>query len=410
MAHRDARGSPALAELSGTAALLELARVFKVRDLSSTLVLVSTSGGSARRRRRARVRRERRRRPGRRRDRARRHRQPAHPQALDRPLVQRPRRRADGAPAHARERGPARGRRAGGRLARDRPVGAARAAADRLRAGRGGARRPAGRAAPGLRRARPAARARRCRRTASTPSAARRCARSSRSTPASSRADEDGPFADEGGGIITVRRLLPDWAIRLLVGTLLLPPLLTAIDAFFGARRRRLPVLRWIGWVAAATVPFLLAWLWIRLLGLTGAIDAPRGPVLPEALPLQGWRIVALLGPARARARVVRAAARARVRRSGSRHRLGRWRPAAALGLVINVLAAVVWVFNPLAAALLVPAAHGWLFATAPGHVDVEPRARRARPDRARAAGADGGPLRGSRSTSARSTSPGSRS
>ena len=47
MAHRDARGSPALAELSGTAALLEFARVFKVRDLSSTLVLVSTSGGSA---------------------------------------------------------------------------------------------------------------------------------------------------------------------------------------------------------------------------------------------------------------------------------------------------------------------------------------------------------------------------
>ncbi|MEA2136516.1 MAG: hypothetical protein QOC68_4425, partial [Solirubrobacteraceae bacterium] len=37
MAHRDARGSPALAELSGTAALLEFARVFKVRDLSSTL-------------------------------------------------------------------------------------------------------------------------------------------------------------------------------------------------------------------------------------------------------------------------------------------------------------------------------------------------------------------------------------
>src|SRR3954451_19307984 len=47
LAHRDARGSPALAELSGTAALLELARVFKVRDLNSTLVLVSTSGGSA---------------------------------------------------------------------------------------------------------------------------------------------------------------------------------------------------------------------------------------------------------------------------------------------------------------------------------------------------------------------------
>ena len=67
-----------------------------------------------------------------------------------------------------------------------------------------------------------------------------------------SRAGEDGPFADEPSGIVTVKRLLPDWAIRLLVGTLLLPPLLTAFDAFFGARRRRLPVARWLGWVGAA--------------------------------------------------------------------------------------------------------------------------------------------------------------
>ena len=35
-----------LAELSGTAALLELARVLKSRELSKTLVLVSTSGST----------------------------------------------------------------------------------------------------------------------------------------------------------------------------------------------------------------------------------------------------------------------------------------------------------------------------------------------------------------------------
>ena len=93
-----------------------------------------------------------------------------------------------------------------------------------------------------------------------------------------SRADEDGPFADEPSGIVTFRRLLPDWAIRLLVGTLLLPPLLTAVDAFFGARRRRLPVARWIAWVAAGAVPFLLTWLWIRLLGLTGAARRAARP------------------------------------------------------------------------------------------------------------------------------------
>ena len=54
--------------------------------------------------------------------------------------------------------------------------------------------------------------------------------------------------------------MLPDWAVRLLVGTLLLPALLTAIDAFFGARRRRLPVARWLGvGRRARRVPFLLA-------------------------------------------------------------------------------------------------------------------------------------------------------
>ena len=65
LAHRDALDSPGLAELSGTAALLELARIFRTqvpseeveprapgrpqlvgRDLAKTLVLVSTSGGS----------------------------------------------------------------------------------------------------------------------------------------------------------------------------------------------------------------------------------------------------------------------------------------------------------------------------------------------------------------------------
>ena len=49
LAHRDAAGvggSSSEAELSGTAALLELARVFATRATKRTIVLVSTSGGS----------------------------------------------------------------------------------------------------------------------------------------------------------------------------------------------------------------------------------------------------------------------------------------------------------------------------------------------------------------------------
>src|ERR1035438_1519818 len=46
LAHRDAAAPGSQAELSGTAALLELARVFAARETKRTIVLVSTSGGS----------------------------------------------------------------------------------------------------------------------------------------------------------------------------------------------------------------------------------------------------------------------------------------------------------------------------------------------------------------------------
>ena len=115
-------------------------------------------------------------------------------------------------------------------------------------------------------------------------------------------------------------------------------------------------------------MPFLLAWAWIRLLGLTGAIDAPRGPG-----PARGAAAARAGGSRRwCRPRSCsRSPGSGRGARSCPRLRLpatvSAGGAAAALGLAINVLAAVVWVFNPLAAALLVPAAHGWLFATAPG-------------------------------------------
>src|SRR4051812_15474263 len=46
IAGRDARGTPGRAELSATATLLELARLFRQRELRKTLVLVSTSGNT----------------------------------------------------------------------------------------------------------------------------------------------------------------------------------------------------------------------------------------------------------------------------------------------------------------------------------------------------------------------------
>jgi Peptidase family M28 len=376
MAHRDSLGSPALAELSGTAALLEMARVFKVRELSSTLVLVSTSGGSAGG-------------AG-----ARAFAESDAGDSVDaaillgdvagkathKPWIVPWSNGEDAAPmAIRRTLESAVRREVGAQAGGSRAIGQwARRALPLTVSEQGEAARaglPAvllqasGELGPNPR----------------TPVSEDRIDAFGRAAMRAvtaldgpvSRADEAGPFADEPNGIVTVRRLLPDWAIRLLVGTLLLPPLVTAADAFFGARRRRLPVARWAGWVAAAAVPFLLTWLWIRLLGLTGAIDAPLGPVLPEALPLRGWNIVALLSAPLVLGLTwigVRGALVARLRLPAGVSAGG---AAAALGLVVAGLAVLVWLVNPFAAALLVPAAHAWLFAAAPG-TDTSVRTRAA--------------------------------
>ena len=60
---------------------------------------------------------------------------------------------------------------------------------------------------------------------------------------------------DIGGGpgplLVTQRKVLPEWSVRLLVGALLLAPLLVAVDGFARLRRRREPVGRGLVWVFA---------------------------------------------------------------------------------------------------------------------------------------------------------------
>jgi len=174
------------------------------------------------------------------------------------------------------------------------------------------------------------------------------------------------PFGDGPSGIVTLRNVLPDWAVRLVVGTLLLPALLTALDGFFRVRRRRLAVRPWLIWLGATGLPVVLAWLWMRALGLTGALDAPAAPVLPlppfdraGAIALGSVVVVLAFGWFGVRALLL---TRARDRGSPVAGSL-----AASAGTLLCTLAALVWLFNPYAAALLLPAAHLWLFAAAPG-------------------------------------------
>ena len=107
---------------------------------------------------------------------------------------------------------------------------------------------------------------------------------------ADSDVEGDQAFADSPAGIVTMRNVLPDWAVRLLVGTLLLPAFLTALDGFFRVRRRHLPVGPWLAWLGASALPVLLAWVWVRALGLAGGLEPPEAPVLPlPPFERSGW-------------------------------------------------------------------------------------------------------------------------
>jgi hypothetical protein len=162
------------------------------------------------------------------------------------------------------------------------------------------------------------------------------------------------------------RKLLPEWAVRLLVATLLLPPLLTAGDGLARLRRsRERSIATWMLWVLACGLPFLAAALLAMLLGGLGAIAAPRPPVSSGALPLGGSGVEALLAVALVLL-LAWLAWPALLRRLALPLRPSAAAAGLALVLVLCVLAVVVWAIDPFTALLLVPALHLWLLLAAP--------------------------------------------
>jgi hypothetical protein len=173
--------------------------------------------------------------------------------------------------------------------------------------------------------------------------------------------------------------VVPSWAISLFVLALILPVALTMIDGLARARRRRHPVGRSLLAVAAAAAPFLVAGLVIVIGGALGALDAPPGAVAPGVIPVDGAAlaviIVALLAALGAGVlthaafrSVVRAEAARPLRPSRAAARVPADRPtddgiAAAMLLILCVAAVLLWLADPFAAALLVPALHLWLWA-----------------------------------------------
>lgn len=171
------------------------------------------------------------------------------------------------------------------------------------------------------------------------------------------------PAFEGGDGLVLRGRLMPDWAVRLSVLALLMPALLAGVDAFFRVRRRRAGAREWSIWAASLALPFLLAWAWLRLLGALGlgALPAPAPPGAVElgaapALALGSVAVVLAAGFAGLRPMLLRATGTAGAAPAGA---------APAVGLLTGLLALVVWVRNPYAAAVLLPAAHLWLLVPA---------------------------------------------
>ncbi len=164
--------------------------------------------------------------------------------------------------------------------------------------------------------------------------------------------------------LVVRSKLLPAWAIRLLVAALAFPALVAAVDGVARVRRRHGQVAMWLGWVLAGALPFLLTWGFLRLARLTGFVaaapphTAPAGSVPIVWAALGCAALVLALGWLAVRPVVLRALrVRGDVTSAGA---------AAALMLVLGGLTVVVWVRNPFAAALLLPLLHLGLAVAAP--------------------------------------------
>jgi hypothetical protein len=169
-------------------------------------------------------------------------------------------------------------------------------------------------------------------------------------------------------------KLLAGWAVRLLVLALLLPPLLVGIDALARLRRRREPVRRWLVWTLTGALPFLASALFAIVLGALGIVAAPTGQPPAPALSEDGSILAATLATAFVLALALLAWP-ALARRLALPLRPGTDGAALAVLLTLLVVALLTWIFNPFACLLLIPALHLWLLAVGPWR-RAEPQAR----------------------------------
>jgi hypothetical protein len=179
-------------------------------------------------------------------------------------------------------------------------------------------------------------------------------------------------------------KMIPSWAVRLLVLALIAPVLIATVDGIARARRRGHRVGRWAVWVLAWCLPFALAVLAVLGLRAAGAINiAPPGPIDGSVLTLGGRATAILVGlgilivlglvgvwwggrrmwAGKAAREATNGHARRRERAPDDAASPG---AAAALMLVLCLVTLALWLENPFAAALMVVPLHCWLWIVGP--------------------------------------------
>jgi hypothetical protein len=179
--------------------------------------------------------------------------------------------------------------------------------------------------------------------------------------------DTSSPIPAPTAYVLFDGKVVPPWAMRVLVLILILPVVIATIDALARANRRGYSLTAPAMSVIGATAPFVLAVMVIvgaRLVHVLPA--APPGAVRPDAVPIHGGDIALLVvvaliivgGFGLRRWLAPRATVRSK--------RLTAERNAAAGAVIpalICVIALALWVKNPFAALLVVPALHLWMWA-----------------------------------------------
>lgn len=171
--------------------------------------------------------------------------------------------------------------------------------------------------------------------------------------------------AGQSAGLLLAGRVLPEWAVALLTLTLLIGPLAVAGDGLVRLSRRGEPLLRWMLLALSCGAPFLLCAASLGALAGVGLLAAPPSPLRASALGFGAGSALALLAGVAALAgswrmwrELVPWARPTRLPRSGV---AGICALASACLLTL-----LVWLLDPYAALLALPALHLWPLAACP--------------------------------------------